>query len=180
MWIHGNILTDFLPAHLRKKDRRLQVRAGKVSRNFQSRVPAPRSRINPARAKKRPYTTVIYVCRLHCSKKESSLYISLLSRNSKLLANLIAKTEHGRKYYHSRLSAEVHAGEISAAGKRNEIKKYRARYLFALTPFLFFFFFFSLTRDARSFSHWESWNVAKTIDPYGFNKNIFVTVSKNI
>lgn len=34
-------------------------------------------------------------------------YIPLLSRNSKLLADLIGKTVHGRKYYHSRVSRKL-------------------------------------------------------------------------
>jgi len=107
--------------------------------------------------------------------KESSLYISLLSRDSKLLANLIAKTEHGRKYYHSRFSTEIRAGEISMADKRNKIKKYRERYLFGLTPF----FLEDQTCEALHIGNLNS-NIIKIIDSYDLYENIFVKMLKKI
>lgn len=93
-------------------------------------------------------------------------YIPLLSRNSKLLAELIGKTRHE---YSSKILSfadsqrEFAQGEISTAGERNEIKKYRARYLFA--PALFFG---EGSKCATLFIETLSKTLQKSIDPYDF------------
>lgn len=174
MWIHGKILTDFLPAHLRKKDRRLQVRAGKVSRNFQRRLRAEIAN-KPCPGQKRPYTTVIYVCRVHCSKKnppyifryyrETPSYSRISLRKPSTAENIII---HGSRRKFAQVKFQRQAKETRS---KNTVRDIYSRWPRS---------FFLETQDARSFSYWESWNIAKTIDPYGFNKNIFVKVSKNI